>query len=84
METFRSLVVAIEENNRINDAKWSDWENAKYVQSVYGEISDEYKEVAEAFIDALIRDNGENLSIYQEAYDCLLYGQPIKRLVEDK
>ncbi len=31
-ETYKSLVDGVEENNRINDAKWSDWENAEHIQ----------------------------------------------------
>ena len=76
METFYSLVKAVQENNRMNDANWSDWsdEQGPTIQSIYGKLEPEYKAVAEAFLDALIRDNGENLEIYIEAFDCLTYG----------
>ncbi len=79
METCKSLVVAVEENNRINDAKWSDWESVDFLLSVYGELQTFMLPVAREFLNALIRDNGANLEIYLDAMDCLEYGQPFAR-----
>ena len=79
METFKSLVKAVEENNRINDGKWSDWSDAFHIERTYGELSIKERSIALEFLSALIRDNGENLEIYLDAMDCLQYGQPFKR-----
>lgn len=74
-----SLVNAVQENNRINNAKWSDWTNAHDIFSIYGPLDYSHYEVGVQFLNALIRDNGENLDIYMQAFDCLEYGQPFSR-----
>ncbi len=80
MENFKSLVLAIEENNSMNEAQWKDWKNAQHVQSLYGEMENTpFKPIYEAFIDALIRDNGQNLSTYLDTVSCLEYGQIFSR-----
>ncbi len=79
METFHSLVDAVRENNRMNNARWKDWDDAKHIQDVYGELKDENKAVEEAFLNALIRDDGKNIVIYLEAIDCLDFGYPFDR-----
>lgn len=79
METFKSLVDAVKENNRINNAKWTDWDNAKHIQESYGELQNENKNVAESFLNALIRDNGKNIVTYLETMDCLEYGYSFDR-----
>lgn len=79
METFKSLVEAVQENNKINNAKWSDWTSAQHIQEVYGELENDYRGTAELFLGALIRDGGENLSTYLDAIDCLVYGYAFAR-----
>ena len=74
-ETFITIVRAVLENNRINNAEWKDWENVNYLQAVYGRLNAEYRDVAEAFLSALIRDNGEGLQYYKDAYQQLVCGQ---------
>lgn len=73
-ETFESLVDAVRQNNRINDAKWSDWKCSKHIQETYGKLNDSHKGTAEDFLNALIRDNGENLETYKDAMHCLEFG----------
>lgn len=79
MKSFKSLVAAVEENNSINDAEWSTWENAKHIESIYGQLEPTYADVAREFLNALIRDNGENRVMYLETMDCLVYGYPFER-----
>jgi hypothetical protein len=79
METFKSLVKAVEENNRINGAQWKDWNSASDIEKTYGRISILYLGVTYEFLNALIRDNGENLNVYLDAMDCIEYGQPFAR-----
>jgi hypothetical protein len=80
MENFESLVEAVLENNRMNSSKWSDWDSALHIQEVYGYLEENRERaVYEAFLDMLIRDNGENLETYQEAVDCMKYGYAFAR-----
>lgn len=73
-QTFRELVEGVLENNEINDGTWESWEDAQSIQSIYGELVDENKSVYETFLNALIRDNGENLELYIQCCDALEYG----------
>jgi len=41
MNTFKQLIECIEDNNRINDAKWNDWLGYDAVLEVYGPLRDE-------------------------------------------
>lgn len=57
--TFRVLVEAVEENNEINDGKWSDWEGLFHIENVYGELDDEdvsHDEAADIFSRAIVSD----------------------------
>lgn len=74
METFKSLVDAVLENNQINGGSWKDWDCATHIEDTYGLLQADYKDVALAFLDALIRDNGENLETYLSAMHALEYG----------
>lgn len=79
MKTFAELVDAVEDNNEINGAKWSDWEGAWHIQEVYGELHEEFSDTATAFLCALIRDNGANVQLYLDAMDAIEYGQVFHR-----
>lgn len=74
METFKSLVDAVLENNRINYGCWKDWDCATHIEDAYGLLQDDFKDVALAFLDALIRDDGANLATYLSAMHALEYG----------
>lgn len=55
---LQGLVEAIEDNNRINDAKWSDWFDANAAADLYTiEIDDNIA----AIIDRAIKSNGISL-----------------------
>lgn len=74
MTTFEDMVKAVEENNKINDASWKDWRNAEHMQEVYGYLHLRFKHVAEAFLNALIRDNGNYCDLYLDAFEALQHG----------
>jgi len=75
METFRTLVNAVIENNVLNNAKWSDWTDSKHVQEVYGQLEeDERKEMYEAMINELIDNTGINLEAYFKLIRAMDYG----------
>jgi len=84
MSLFKKAIDAVEENNRMNNGKWSDWDDAYHIMNTYeidGE-SDYYSKperVAIDFIDCIIKTNGENIAIFQSAIDCLEYGYSFKR-----
>lgn len=82
MNTLKKMIEAVEENNRINGGCWKDWQDVNHLQDTYGELVEEdYKETALAILAALIRDNGEHLNIYLDAWDALCYGTIFTRKV---
>lgn len=75
METFRTLVNAILENNRINQGKWSDWEDAKHIQRVYGAIKkDKMLAMHEAMLNEAISSDGLHLQAYLDLIEIMDYG----------
>ncbi len=75
MKSFDELIEAVEENNRINDAEWKDWGSALHIETTYETpLVGQYATVARLFLNALIRDNGDNLQVYKDAIHALEYG----------
>lgn len=74
MKTFKFLCEAVEQNNKMNDSKWSDWQDIASIEDVYGPLESDYIEVARCFLKALIRDNGRNVWVYVDAMHCLTWG----------
>lgn len=74
MNTFLDMVKAVEENNKMNDAKWSDFECVEHLIDVYGDLEEEFKDVSKVFLNSLISNNGDNAHVYIDAMDCLVYG----------
>ncbi len=74
METFYSLLKAIEENNKINGAKWSDWQDVQHIQDIYGKLGEENKQISELFLKTLIITNGLHIEAYKDAMSVLEYG----------
>ena len=35
-KALRQAIEGVEDNNRINDGRWSDWEDAQHVAETYG------------------------------------------------
>jgi hypothetical protein len=77
MTTFKQLVDAIEENNRINDGKWSDWNGLFAAEEVYGEYADDdiSREDAEHVVESAIASNGETLADDLRALEMKVMGQ---------
>jgi hypothetical protein len=77
MSTFKQLVDAIEENNRINDGKWADWSGFLAAEEVYGEYADEEvsREDAKRVIESAIASNGETLIDDLRALEMKVMGQ---------
>jgi hypothetical protein len=77
MITFKQLVDAIEENNRINDGKWADWSGFLAVLEVYGEYSDSEisREDAQHIIESAIASDGEALANDLRALEMKVMGQ---------
>lgn len=77
METFKSLIKAVEENRDFHGASWKSWEEmggASHIQDIYGKLSDDEAPFA-IFLDALVRDDGENIEVYLDAHNAWEYGQ---------
>jgi hypothetical protein len=70
---FFELIQAVEENNRINDGSWKDWDSAQHIEEFYGKLNEEYKECAVHFLNSLIKSNGENKQTFIDAFNCLEY-----------
>jgi hypothetical protein len=81
METFHTLMQAVSENNRINDAQWTDWTSHKDLQETYGELAADYKEASEKLLDLVIlaEGNTEVIRLAYEILDMLQYGQILHR-----
>ena len=53
-KSLKTLVLAVEENNVFNDAKWSDWSDAGHIAETYEEtdISDEEAQILNRAIES--------------------------------
>lgn len=71
-EALREAIEGVEDNNRINDASWSDWTDAAHVAEVY-----EVELCAEGvqIINRAIASNGESLKIDLPAAERAVWGQ---------
>ena len=58
-ETLKTLVLAVEENNKINSGKWSDWSDAAHIADAYEENID--ADIA-LILNRAIKTNGVSLS----------------------
>ena len=71
-EALRQAIYGVEDNNRINDGRWSDWEDAQHVAETYGvELCDEGAQV----IDRAIASNGASLVEDLPAAELAVWGQ---------
>jgi len=52
-ETLKAAVLAVEENNKINDGKWSNWDDAQHIAGTYeiGALTKEESAILERAID---------------------------------
>lgn len=80
MKSFEELIEAVEENNRINDGQWKDWDSSIHIESTYETpLEGEYEGFARLCLNALIRDNGENIEVYKDAMNALEYSKVFSR-----
>ena len=66
---------AVDENNRINDGKWSDWDSAYDILETY-EITyeSEWEDFIVLALNTLIRDEGRGADHYIETLRMFYYG----------
>ena len=70
-KALRQAIEGVEDNNRINDGRWSDWEDAQHVAETYGvELCGEGAKV----IERAIASNGE--SLVEDGLSPLARGNP--------
>ncbi len=72
METFITIVEAVQENNEINDGSWSDWKDVYHLENIYGTIQEKNKDLAVAFLSELIDSNGRYLEKYIKLWDAFI------------
>jgi hypothetical protein len=71
-EALKSAISAVEENNKDNDAGWSDWEGAVDVADVYQvELCPQGLRIVQRAIDS----NGESLKVDLPAVQKAVWGQ---------
>ena len=71
-KALRQAIEGVEDNNRINDASWSDWEDAQHAAETYGvELCEEGVQI----IERAIASNGESLKIDLPAAELAVWGQ---------
>ena len=84
MNILEEIIQAVEENNSINGATWSDWDSSIDIIKTYENLYQAFKESDyQNFIitalDCLIRDCGLNANVYISTLDCLEYGYTFSR-----
>jgi len=66
MEKLRYLISAVEDNNEINEASWSDWQDALDIVGRYPAPEDCESSVSDTVIESVleraIETNGESLA----------------------
>lgn len=71
-KALRQAIEGVEDNNRINDGRWSDWEDAQHVAEAYGvELCGEGAQV----IERAIASNGASLVEDLPAVELAVWGQ---------
>lgn len=69
---LREAVEAVEENNRINGGRWSDWDGAYQVCETYGIA---LGADGQAVLERAITSDGESLRIDLPAVELAVWGQ---------
>lgn len=57
---FEEIIDGVEENNRINDAKWKDWTKNCYPEEVYGHLLPELQQIGRVLLALLAETDGED------------------------
>lgn len=70
--SLRFAIEAVEDNNKINDGAWANWDDAEHVCDVYGiELDAE----SSAVINRAIQSNGTSLAADMQAVELSMFGQ---------
>lgn len=69
---LRAAIEGVEDNNRINDAAWSDFDDAAHVAETYDA---ELCATGSAIIDRAIASNGQSLATDLPAVERAVWGQ---------
>lgn len=77
MATFRQLVEAVEDNNRVNGGEWANWSGLDHTEEVYGKLDDEdiTREQAIDAFDRMIASNGDDVPAVLRALELSTMGQ---------
>ena len=71
-KALRQAIEGVEDNNRINDGHWSDWDGAQHVAETYGvELCEEGTQV----IERAIASNGASLAEDLPDAELAVWGQ---------
>lgn len=71
-EALKAAIEGVEDNNKINDGSWLNWDDAQHVAETYGiELCGEGVEV----ISRAIASNGESLKVDLPAVELAVWGQ---------
>lgn len=71
-ESLKHAVLAVEENNHINNGKWTDWEDAHAILETYGISQDDD---VRAVLQKAIESNGYSLPADLRAAELIECGQ---------
>lgn len=71
-QNLKEAILAVEENNKLNDAKWSDWPFATDIGEVYG-IELDQEDIA--ILQRAIESEGASIQADMEAAELEEYGQ---------
>lgn len=77
MNTLSSLIKAVEENNELNGASWTDWSSLSDIEEVYGSLEDEdfSRNEAELIINKAIETNGASITDFDNQKQKKQYGE---------
>ena len=71
-KALRQAIEGVEDNNRINDGHWSDWDDAQHIEETYGvDLCEEGAQV----IERAIASNGASLAEDLPAVELAVWGQ---------
>lgn len=71
-KALRQAIEAVEENNRINEGMWLEWDDAAHVAETYGIDLDEH---GAKIVNRAIASNGESLAVDLPVVERAVCGQ---------
>ena len=72
-EGLRAAIEGVEDNNRINDASWSDWDDASHICETYG--IEGMGDLEHAILNRAIASQGESLNADLPMIERIVWGQ---------